>query len=84
MKIKNLNLIFFAMIMISILCLVFLWSAQLIISSAKDTADRNPGDTAVTPESSGPDLSQIYLSHSSGFYESAIMLEMYPPEKLEI
>ncbi|MBO4775257.1 MAG: CotH kinase family protein, partial [Lachnospiraceae bacterium] len=84
MKIKNLNLIFFAMIMISILCLVFLWSAQLIISSAKDTAYRNPVDTAVTPESSGPDLSQIYLSHSSGFYESAIMLEMYPPEGYDI
>ena len=73
-----------SVIIVSILALAIFWFTQLVLTSANDTTN----DPEITPEyqdsQNGPDLSQIYVSHSSGYYETAIKLEMYPPEGYDI
>ncbi|MBP5781238.1 MAG: CotH kinase family protein, partial [Clostridia bacterium] len=84
MKNNNKIMICSSVIIVSILALAIFWFTQLVLTSANDTTH----DSEITPEyqdsQNGPDLSQIYVSHSSGYYETAIKLEMYPPEGYDI
>lgn len=73
-----------AIIIISVLSLAVFWFVQLVMVSAHDAAEPQNITDDIPSAGTGPDISQVYVSHSSGFYPSAINLEMYPPEGYDI
>ncbi len=77
---------FSAIIIICVFGLALTWFLQLILSSASSAEEQSvPTDGPEQAQSAqGPDLSDVSVSHSSGFYDTAIKLEMYPPEGYDI
>lgn len=78
---KNKILTLAAVIIAALLALSLFWFTQLILTraSGNDEAQNDAGtdiDAAPAPE--------LIMSHSPGFYECGIILEMYAPEGYEV
>ncbi len=86
-RIDRKKYIFVILLMVSLLLLSIFWISEFIMLYANGA---EPSESVTeTPEDSSKDegaqaVPEVLVSHSSGFYKTAIMLEMYPQEGYDI
>ena len=81
------TLLFIFTLMVSLLLLAVFWFAEIIMLSAANDEGAVSGEETASEnrdDPGAPDLKNVAVSHSSGFYESGILLEMYPPEGCDV
>ena len=81
---RNRILMLTAVIIAALLALSLFWFTQLILTRANEAGDV-PVDSSEGSDTA-PDYlpAEVLMSHSPGFYESGIMLEMYAPEGYDV